>query len=489
MSGVDVQLGDYENRYSRRSPVYRQVIALEKSFTPKLILSLDQTWSKSTFRTEDDRYAFDRYFIFNDSTVHQHNWETSEGENSVLENRLALQWKHHKNFTTEYYGRYNWNSGRLQNDIWRDLNEEGWINWNDVANDRKMTKQEVYAGIKIMPTFFGKLKVEAGAELLDLSREYHFYGKATDGDYRDRYLLPFLTLNYDQISLRFHRRAETPHLFYFRAVDTDDFYPMRRMYASTYFDNTLTDNYEFRIFRTLKRSKINVNLSARYSTSNNSIAYAQTYDVNTTKSTSGYYSAPGRQDFYTFLSLNKMLIQNKDWRLNWSTNVNYNLYERYNRMNGEEDLGSSEYVNSYSSLSLTYKNNITFTPSYRVWFSQNRSSLQNSFFRDIQQAQHYYGATLLLNDVKKFRLEASYSLVDQVAGLSQDREKRHLINASLYYPVLGKGELKLSAFDILNQNQDMWMYGNGYSNTYSQSETLRQYFMLGFVYKFLATGK
>lgn len=486
---VDVHSGDYENNYSRRSPIYRQVINLEKSLSPKLIISLDQTWTRSTFRTADSRLAFDRYFIYNDSTVNQHNRESSLGGNTVLENRIALQWKHHKNITTEYYGRYNWNSEKLQNDIWRDLNEEGWVNRNDIANDRKRVAHDLYAGVKFMPTLFSKVKVEAGVEHLNLRREYHFYGKAADGNYRDRYFLPFATVSYDRMSFSFRRRVEMPYLFYLRSVDSEDFYPMRTDFASTYFDNTTTQNYEFRIFRILKRSKINTSFSIRYSVSDNSIASAQTYDVETTKRTRRYYSAPGKKSLYSHLNLNKMLIQKKDWRLNWSTNVSYNHYENYINMNGEEALGKSDYVNSYHTFSLTYNNNITLTPNYRIMFIQDRSARSNSFFRDTRQVQHYYGATLLLNDVKRFRLETSYSVVNQNVGLAQDRKKLHLVNASLYYPVLGKGEIKLSAFDVLNQNLNMWMYGNGYSNTFSQVETLRQYFMLGFVYKFLATGK
>ena len=83
-------------------------------------------------------------------------------------------------------------------------------------------------------------------------------------------------------------------------------------------------------------------------------------------------------------------------------------------------------------------------------------------------------------------METSYSLENRASGLNE-RENYHILNSSFYYTLKNNSQIKLTGFDILNQNrQNYW--GNSGNTTYFQNTiTLRQYFLLGYIYKFKVT--
>ena len=137
---------------------------------------------------------------------------------------------------------------------------------------------------------------------------------------------------------------------------------------------------------------------------------------------------------------------------------------------------------------MTYKNKVTVIPTYGIRLNNTSNSRQSANFRDMNNVFHDIGAVFRLDDIKKFRLETAYTLKSQPQGLQNNRTNLHIVNASLYYPIMQrKGELKFTAFDILDQNQSVWIGGSGNTNYYQEQLTLRQYFLLGIVYKFMAT--
>ncbi len=75
-------------------------------------------------------------------------------------------------------------------------------------------------------------------------------------------------------------------------------------------------------------------------------------------------------------------------------------------------------------------------------------------------------------------------MLNNRASSLNERDNFHILNSSLYYTLKNNGQIKLTGFDILNQNlQNYW--GRSANSTYfNNSLTLRQYFLLGYVHKF-----
>lgn len=484
-NGEPVLAGHSSEWETSSSPSYRHAFTTEKKLNPKVIVTLNHDLRSSSSSRDAVSDAFSRFYLFQDSVVDETVIRGNSSYTFVLDNRVGMELKHHKNLFTEYYAKYNWSTNNNLYDLSRRANSEEFVNRNDIANDKQLEEGQFFAGAKIKATLFKKLKAEVGSEFLDLTRKYDFYGKLDNATYRDYYLLSYASLAYAGLNASFYQRATSPSLSYFQVVSTGDFYPMSQTLISPYFDNQLANYYSLRYFTTLKRSKVNLSLSINYTQRNNGVGNDRVYDVENSYTTSQNYQTAGTAYYFANISARKVFLQKKDWKLNWSMFGYMNASENFRKVNGQENASTNYFGNVQNTISLSYKNKITVSPSYQINISALRNSVQHDFFRDVSNITHAFGTSLLLSDIRKFRLETSYTLSNQAFTLNNDRENRHLVNASLYYPVLGKGELKVTAFDILNQNQSVSVYGTGNTNTFSNRLTLRQYFMLGVVYKFL----
>src|SRR5690606_21802214 len=132
-----------------------------------------------------------------------------------------------------------------------------------------------------------------------------------------------------------------------------------------------------------------------------------------------------------------------------------------------------------NTLTLVYKSKFTFIPTYGIYLSAMKNNVQSVNFQDVTHFTHRTGAVFRLDDIRKFRLETSYTIRNQAQNVQNDRVNLHLVNTSLYYPVMKrKGELKFTVYDLLNQNQSVWFGGYGNTTYYSEQLTLRQYFMV-----------
>ena len=262
----------------------------------------------------------------------------------------------------------------------------------------------------------------------------------------------------------------------------------RSRLASPYFANQEGQSLSLRYFKSFKKIKADLNASVSYNIMSNSIASRTIYNVNSSESIRDAYQAGGIDRSNVYASISKQFVQNKKWNVRLHTYGYGSTDQRFTTINGEENRGRSFYGGLTNTLTASYKNKVTLIPTYILNVNTTKNERQSVNFRNVTNTGHSVGATFRLDDVKKFRLETSYTIKNQPQNLNNDRVNLHLVNASLYYPVMQrKGELKFSAFDILNQNQSIWMGSFGNANYYSENLTLRQYFMLGLVYKFLAT--
>ncbi|GGG76305.1 hypothetical protein GCM10007415_05090 [Parapedobacter pyrenivorans] len=489
--GASVQDGENISNSMANNRNYRYNLQAEKKLTAsKILLSFNQNTNIRQTENNNIRNTINRYYLFNDSIVDQGILQLTNGDNMSIGNTLNVQVPIRKQLNWDTYARYNWELNRNIEEIDNKINADAFSNRNDVANNKQGRFGSVYFGTRANASLFKeKLKISAGVEWLDLSRSYHYYGKATDLDDRNRYWLPNASLSYSGLTLSYNKQVRLPSFYQIVAVNSD-LYPTSLTIASPYFSNQLEQAISFRYFKWFASSKVNLNASIGYTTYDSSIGSNTTYDVSSSETVSEYYQAPGTNRLYVNAYLSKRFVQNKVWNISWNLSGYGSTSNSYSIVNREENKSQSLYGNLDNSLNISYKNKVTLIPTYGLNANRVRNEQQTVNFRDISNINHSVGAMLRLDDVGKFRLETSYTVRNQPQSLRNDRTNLHLVNASLYYPIMQrKGELKFTAFDILNQNQNIWMGSYGNTNYYQEQLTLRQYFMLGLVYKFLATPK
>lgn len=489
--GTNVQESENNSNSSSSSRNLRYNFYAEKKLIPsKILLSFRQNASAQQSENNNSRNTFNRYYLFNDSTVNQGILQLTNGNNASIANTFNVQVPIREHLNWDVYARYDWELNRNTEEIDSKINADTYSNRNDVANNKQGRFNFTYIGTRANASLFNKkLRITAGIERLDLSRNYHYYGKVADLDDRHRYWLPSASLSYAGLQLSYNKQVRLPSFYQIVAVNSD-LYPTSLTIASPYFNSQLEQTGRISYYKRFANAHLNLNASLNYTVYGSSIGSNSTYDVSSSENTRTYYEAPGTERLYGNIGITKRIAQNKTWNIHWNISGNGSTSESYTIVNSEENKTQHLYGNLNNSLTLTYKNKVTVIPTYGLNFNRSKNQRQTSNFRDIENVNHSLGGVFRLDDIYKFRLETSYTVRNQPRSLGNDRTNLHLVNASLYYPIMQrKGELKFTAFDILNQNQNIFIGGYGNSNYYSEQLTLRQYFMLGLVYKFLSTSK
>lgn len=157
-------------------------------------------------------------------------------------------------------------------------------------------------------------------------------------------------------------------------------------------------------------------------------------------------------------------------------------------INGQE--GLSKYTNLGGEFTMNYNFNdiIDFSPKYSIDY--NRNTYEKVEYRDVNIFSHRVAAdfTLYLPWDMEFQNDLTYRYIPQTTpGF---RKSSFIWHAALNKKILPskKLTLRLSAFDILDQNIDFYRYVNFNNIVDGQRKSLSQYLLLSVIYDFRDTS-
>ncbi len=166
--------------------------------------------------------------------------------------------------------------------------------------------------------------------------------------------------------------------------------------------------------------------------------------------------------------------------LNLNTSLNYN--QTPSLINGQVNRSNSYNISQGVVLSSNISEKLDFTLSYNYGYSRVENSLQPQLSTAFNTQT--VGGSVVWNVWKGMVLRSDVN-IQRYAGLSDGFNQQFALwNASVAQRFLKKdnGEIRLSVFDLLNQNTSV---SRSFSETYledNRSLVLRQYFMLTFTY-------
>lgn len=187
------------------------------------------------------------------------------------------------------------------------------------------------------------------------------------------------------------------------------------------------------------------------------------------------------------------------WRINASVNYRFgidligmNLRMRANggynnspnRINGE--LNTTENTNVGGSLGLETFRNDFWNLNFGGELTYNWSSYSLQERLNQEYLNHSYYANLEWTPTKQLGMETGVNLQTYSSASFAEDQFVPLWNANIRYNFLkdGTAQLKLTVFDILNQNRGVSRFANLNSIVERQTNSLGRYFMLSFLYKF-----
>jgi hypothetical protein len=190
----------------------------------------------------------------------------------------------------------------------------------------------------------------------------------------------------------------------------------------------------------------------------------------------------GQQNFYTNFNINKQYKLNKQFQFSLGAGYNINYSRNYLLINARrgyvKNFGWGPRVN----MNLNWNDKIEYNMSYSLNYMQ--STYESPDFADLDVNTHYGNGELVIRWPKNIVWETSLNYRYNSQAAPGIQKSVALLNGGVNFLFLKgqKGNLKLSAYDLLNKNINVFRNTLDNAITDRQINILRRYFMLTFTY-------
>ncbi|RVT97197.1 TonB-dependent receptor [Mucilaginibacter limnophilus] len=187
------------------------------------------------------------------------------------------------------------------------------------------------------------------------------------------------------------------------------------------------------------------------------------------------------------MAFGKRFKKTKNWQINLQIGLNTNFDRSFFLLNLDRGWQDRYFGGLNQRLSINWKDKVDLNSSYN--FIQSLTKYKNAGYNNVNTANHNFNTALRFYFPKKVIWECDYSYSYNSQLAAGFRKSNNLLSAAVSVQMLKKdrGQLKLSVYDLLDQNISAYRYASGNSISDVQNTILKQYFLLTFQFKFNKT--
>jgi hypothetical protein len=344
------------------------------------------------------------------------------------------------------------------------IEREGWKNTSTVGVSYRHKKLFVNPGLSYLTASFN-----------------NNYTKNPAIKQRFDFLYPSLNLSLGSFSFNYRASIQEP-----RANDLQEVIDISNRFYQQFGNPNLQPSFQHNL--SLNAYKFNPKSGNSYSVYvsgafiDNAVIRETAIDRNGVQS-SRPVNVDGNYNFYSYINYNYQYKLNKNFKLSVRPRVSGSLFKNFVSINKNLSSQNNMQVNSSISLGLNYIDKIELNQRYSHNYRQTTYERQTAY-RNLYVISHGLESEVIIRMPKHVVWEnlINYNYNPQVGPGIRKSSVRW--NAGLSYLFLKeeKGQLKLSVYDLLNQNISVYRYTGENYVTDSQTTTLTRYFMLSFIY-------
>lgn len=326
---------------------------------------------------------------------------------------------------------------------------------------------------------FKKISISPGISYQLLHINNHFR-KNPSIPQRFSYILPSLQINIASWNINYNVNVNEPNTDNLQPV-ADNTNPLFIKRGNPGLKPSINHSLNINTYKYSMKSNLNYNIYFYGSVSDNAVVYERTIDKTGVQITTPV-NADGLWQVQTNMNINKQVKFNKNWKFS----AGANMWATYSRslviVNQYKSTIKNRNVNPRANVSFNWKDVFEFRQNYGI--SWNKSSYTGNVFPGLEVISHTAGSEVIVRSPKHWVWETSidYRYNPQVAPGIQKDMVRWNAAVNLLFLKDDKGQLKLSVYDLLNQNTSVRRTVN--ENYIEDFETtiLKRYFMLTFTY-------
>jgi hypothetical protein len=231
------------------------------------------------------------------------------------------------------------------------------------------------------------------------------------------------------------------------------------------------------------QSQVSFNLSASASFEKNGVFREKTLNAQLAE-TSMPINRDGRYTVSIGSYINKRFKKRGDTRFNATTSINLSKSYNFFEINHKDGNQNNYHATFSERFSLSYKDILEIDPSYSL--NQTFTSYDGVDYGNQSNTLHNIDARFNIFLPKKLTIEGDYNYNYNPLVSPGFQKSINLFSVSIDRPLLKKdrGNIKLSCYDLFNQNIGSNRYINENTINDTQSQILKRYFLLTLQFKF-----
>lgn len=299
-------------------------------------------------------------------------------------------------------------------------------------------------------------------------------------------LLPGLIVVFKQLNLNYTRDVSLPSYTYLIPV-TDNTNPYYITRGNTELKPSRKDNLSLSYFFNNTKRLLNVHFYASGAFTNSDVVQSITVDDKGVQTTTPV-NANGSRMFYINYNIYKQYKNNQKFSFTWNAGGYHSINRNQMLYNGEASWQSTLTINNWGGIGINLNDKIEWNSN--IGLNYNFTRYSTTRFNKLNVQSRNWDNELVLRWPRHviWETQCSYTLNSNVpAGVPKEIVRW---NAAVNFTMLKDeaGVLRLSVFDILNQNQNAYAFVSRNMITSNRINTLSQYFMTTFTYNVRAAG-
>jgi len=361
--------------------------------------------------------------------------------------------------------------------------DPGWAVIDDLSNDfeRKENEVKLSAGLRYQKD---KAQVNFNIDYDDLNFSNYFNEEYTSFDEKYQFISPNLRVVLDGWRFNYRYDYDVPDIGQLHPI-TDNTNPLYIRQGNPDLKPVREHGLYLSKFAYTGKWKYRLYISSRFR--GESIINTSYIDASGITFSRPVNYKESSYDLYGGSGVNRTFEME-----NQKISVDLDLYGNFQTdpfsINGQEGLSRSSYLGVGTRFNYNLHDILDFSPRYN--FSYNPTKYDKVDYRDVKTFFHYLSGNLTFHlpwDME-FQNDVTYRYISNAApGF---RQSNTMWNAALNKKILKSKKLtvRLSAFDLLDQNISFYRYVRFNTINDVQQKTLNRYLMLSLIYDFRKSG-
>ena len=294
------------------------------------------------------------------------------------------------------------------------------------------------------------------------------------------YVLPGLSINWKELNLGYNANVTPPSINDLQPIP-DSTNPLYIINGNPDLKPATAHTINLNFFKNITSKTLFVSAYAYGNFRNNAITRSRVVLPNGVQVTTPV-NVNDVHDLYTNFHINKQHKLNKNFQFSYGGGYNINYNRNFLIVNGRKSYVKTFDIGPSANGSLNWKDKIEWNFNYYMGF--NRTTYENNQFNDLKVDRRSLRTELVVRWPKHIVWESSLNYVHNPQTAPGVQQNIALWNAAMTLVFLkdDKGQLKFSAFDLLDQNVSVFRNTTENQIVDRQVNILKQYFMATFTY-------